>query len=95
MHEIMDKGFIWVQNLVLYLLRSGLQFLSCYSIHSQDTYTQLIHTQDMYTKIHIPRIHILNIYIPILFIYMYFLHTQGIYAKKTPYLGYIYPIHIY
>jgi hypothetical protein len=30
MHEIMDKGFIWVQNLVLYLIRSGLQFLSCY-----------------------------------------------------------------
>jgi hypothetical protein len=30
MHEIMDKSFIWAQNLVLYLIRSGLQFLSCY-----------------------------------------------------------------
>jgi hypothetical protein len=35
------------------------------------------------SKIHISGIHISNIYIPILRIYMYFLHTQGIYAKKN------------
>jgi hypothetical protein len=46
-------------------------------------------------KIYIPGIHIPNIYIPRLRIYMYFLHTQGIHAKKTPYLGYTYPIYVY
>jgi hypothetical protein len=32
MHEIITKSFILAQTLALYLIRVGLQFLSCYMV---------------------------------------------------------------
>jgi hypothetical protein len=59
------------------------------SIHIQDTYTQLIHTQIMHTQgIYTRDTHTQYIHTQITYIYFFFLYTQDIHAKKTPYLEY-------